>query len=110
MEEQGTPKQQWVKWLTIGFLGTLTIFGLFTTIWVWNFTSIANFTPIEIDEKAGIVKVGGNVTIRFNDDDMSIDVKDVKVKNNRLLNGKIKIRVNGDKVIADVQDMKVEQK
>lgn len=101
METQTTQKQPWIKWLTIGFLGSLTIVGFFTTLWIWH------FTPISINKNTGTVELGGNVTIHSDGDDVDVDVKDLKVENNKVLNGKVKVHTKGDKVTVDVHDMNI---
>ena len=102
MERQTTQKHPWIKWLTIGFLGTLGILCLFVTILAFKFSPI-----LSVDEKSGLVEIlGGMVTVHAADDDVTVDVKDLKVENNQL-NGKVKVHTKGDKVTVDVQGMNI---
>jgi len=64
-------KSPTIKWLTIGFLGTLGIFFLFVTILIWKFTPI-----IKIDganERISIL--GGLIDIDGNDGKFNVDGK-----------------------------------
>ncbi len=64
MEAQTTQKQPWIKWLTIGFLGTLGILCLFVTILAFKFSPI-----LSVDEKTGSVEIlGGMVTVHGDPD------------------------------------------
>ena len=76
LKPQKAPKHPIVKWLIIGFLGTLSICVFFVLIIIWKFTPIIKVDEekgrviilgglIDVNEKAGHVKVG---SISVNDD------------------------------------------
>jgi len=107
LKPQKAPKHPIVKWLTIGFLGTLSICVVFILIIIWKFTPIIKVDDesgrviilgglIDVNEKAGHIKVG---SLNINEDSssgqmsgsMDIDIK--KTPNIEVLfqNGKIEL-------------------
>ncbi|HMQ11276.1 MAG TPA: hypothetical protein PKC21_05095 [Oligoflexia bacterium] len=73
-------KRQAVKWLTIGFLGTVAMVLMFVLVLVWKFTPL-----IKVDEVDGREKVellGGMLKINVDEDTFSFDGEDVDFKFN----------------------------
>lgn len=62
LELQKPPRHPLMKWLIIGFLGTLGIIAVFVAIIIWRFTPL-----VHVDEEKGQVKImGGMINVNGN--------------------------------------------
>jgi len=90
LKPQKAPAHPIVRWLVIGFLGTLGIFTLFVLIIIWKFTPI-----IKVDDKAGSVMILGGL----------IDIKSSDVKG---ASKRVKSDSSGSLILTDTKIKRVE--
>ncbi|MBN1115191.1 MAG: DUF1700 domain-containing protein [Oligoflexia bacterium] len=78
---QKPPKHPVIKWLVLGFLGTVSIVMLFVVILIWKFTPI-----FKVDGNTGKVTIMGGLI----DIDNTFNFKEVKFSDSRKIKKKIK--------------------
>lgn len=112
LKPQKPPRHPTIKWLTIGFLGTLSLIGLFILILIWKLTPV-----MKVDEKTGHVQIlGGLIDVTESSHDGESQIRDSKglslIKGSTSLNPKeiSKIRVlvgDGKFEVGTARDKKI---
>ncbi|MCI5072214.1 hypothetical protein MRY82_04630 [bacterium] len=73
-------KRQVVKWLTLGFLGTVAMVLLFALVLIWKFTPLIKVHDVDGREKVELL--GGMLKVDVDEDTFSFDGDDVDFKFN----------------------------